>query len=99
MNSKIYKEPLDRINDYYMQIDQYIKEMEKDTNKIVKDSKIEATKLITKLDTLSPLKTLTRGFCITTDEEGNILAKAENLKKDMEIKLRYVDGTKEAKII
>lgn len=99
MNSKIYKEPLDRINDYYMQIEQYVKIIENCTIKSIKDSKIEAAKVIAKLDTLSPLKTLSRGFCITTDNEGNILSKAEKLEKDMFIKLRFQDGERNAKVI
>ena len=99
MSSRIYKEPLDRINDGYLQIEQYIKELKNRIEKIVKDSKIDATKLITKLDTLSPLKTLARGFCITTDENGKVLSKAENLEKDMKIKLKFQDGTKDAKVV
>ena len=99
MNSKVYKEPLDRINDLYIQIDTYIKKMETSAIKTIKDSKIEATKLITKLDTLSPLKTLVRGYSITTDSNGKIISKVKELKKDMEIKIRLQDGTKDAKII
>ena len=99
MSSKVYKEPLDRINDYYMQIDQYIKRIENCTVKTIKDSKIEATKLITKLDTLSPLKTLIRGYSIVTDSEGKVISKVKDLKKDMEIKIRLQDGSQDAKII
>jgi exodeoxyribonuclease VII large subunit len=99
MSSKVYKEPLDRINDYYLQIDQYIKSIKNHVEKVIKDSRIDATKLITKLDTLSPLKTLTRGFCITTDENDKVLSKVEMLEKDMKIKLRFQDGTKDAKVI
>ena len=55
-------------------------------------------KLISKLDALSPLKTLTRGYCIT-EMNGNVVSKAQDLKKDMEIKLRFQDGNASAKII
>ena len=99
INSKVYKEPLDKINDYYMQVDQFVKSLENYTSKAVKNSRIEATKLITKLDTLSPLKTLTRGYCISTDRGGNVISSVSKLNKDMEISLRFQDGTKEAKII
>ena len=99
MSSKVYKEPLDRINDYYMQIDMYVKQMENSALKTIKDSRIEATKLITKLDTLSPLKTLTRGYSITTDINGKVISKVKDLKKDMEIKIKLQDGTKDARIV
>lgn len=98
LNSKVYKEPLQKINDYYMQVDRFIKSIENSTTKKVKDLKIQATKLITKLDTLSPLKTLTRGYCLT-EYNGKIITKSSNLKKDMEIDLKFQDGNAKAKII
>ncbi len=98
LNSKVYKEPLQRINDAYLEIDKLMKSIENSTIKKLKDSKIEAAKAITKLDTLSPLKTLTRGFCLT-ESNGNIITKAQELKKDMEIDLRFQDGTAKAKVI
>ena len=98
MNSRVYKEPLQKINEYYMDIDKMMKSMENNTSKKLKDSKLEAAKLITKLDTLSPLKTLTRGFCIT-EFNGNVITKSKDLEKDMEIDLRFQDGNTKAKII
>ncbi len=98
LNSKVYKEPLQKISDYYLEIDRLIKSIENSTVKKLKDSKLEATKLITKLDTLSPLKTLTRGYCLT-ESNGNVITKAEELKKDMEIDLKFQDGTAKAKVI
>ncbi len=99
LNSNVYREPLQKVNDYYMQIDKYIKSMENSSIKKLKDSKLEATKLITKLDTLSPLKTLTRGYSVVSYENGDVVTKAKDLKKDMEINVRFQDGTAKAKVI
>ena len=98
LNSKVYKEPYQRINDFYMQIENNIKTIENITSKKIKDCKIEATKIITKLDTLSPLKTLTRGYCVT-EIDNKIITKSSDLKRDMEVNLRFYDGNKKAKII
>lgn len=98
LNSKVYKEPLQRISDGYLEIDRLMKSIENSTIKKLKDSKIEAAKAITKLDTLSPLKTLTRGYSLT-ECNGNVITKAQELKKDMEIDLRFQDGTAKAKVI
>ena len=46
LNSKVYKEPLQRVSDYYLEIDRMIKAIENSTIKKIKDSKIEATKAI-----------------------------------------------------
>ena len=61
----------------------------------LKDSKLSATKWITKLDTLSPLKTLTRGYCLT-ESEGKLITKAEDLSSGMNVNLRFQDGDKQA---
>lgn len=98
MTSRIYKEPLDKINDYYLQIDSRVKEIANIAEKKLKDSKIEAIKLITKLDTLSPLKTLTRGYTLT-ECEGKVITKASSLEKDMIVDIRFQDGSKKAKVM
>ena len=99
INSRVYKEPLEKINDYYIKIDEYLKSLENSSVKKLKDSKLEAAKQITKLDTLSPLKTLARGYCFTSNDEGKIISKAKDLKKDMEINLEYQDGKRKAKVL
>lgn len=98
LNSKVYKEPLQKVSDYYLEIYRLMKSIENSAIKKLKDSRLESAKLITKLDTLSPLKTLTRGYCLT-ESNGNVITKAEELKKDMEIDLKFQDGTAKAKVI
>ena len=55
--------------------------------------------LITKLDTLSPLKTLTRGYSLATDINGKIVKSSKNLHKDDELILRFQDGKTNVKVI
>lgn len=98
LNSKVYKEPLQKISDYYLQIDRYIRLMENSSVKKLKDAKLEAGKLITRLDTLSPLKTLTRGYCLT-ENAGKVITKAKDVKKDMELDIRFQDGKIKAKAL
>lgn len=98
MNSRAYKEPYQRINDYYLKIDKYMKSIENSSIKKLKDCKLEAAKIITRLDTLSPLKTLTRGYCLT-ESEGKVITKSEDLKSGMEVDLRFQDGNAKAKVI
>ena len=98
LNSKVFKEPLSRINDYYMLIENYIKSLENNSLKKIKDSKLDATKIITKLDTLSPLKTLTRGFCVV-ESDKKIITNAKSLEKDTQIDIRFHDGKVKAKVL
>ena len=54
--------------------------------------------LVAKLDALSPLKTLTRGY-VLTEKDGVLVTKAQDLKENDEVKLRFCDGEKKAKVI
>ena len=98
LSSRVYKEPYQKINDYYMRIERNVKIIENAGIKKLKDCKLEAGKLITKLDTLSPLKTLTRGYCVT-ESDGKIISKVKDLKKDMEIGLKFQDGNAKARVL
>ena len=62
---------------------------------IHKDSQSAYIKLVSKLDTLSPLKTLTRGYSLT-EKDNKIVKSAKELKKDDKVKLKFSDGEKDA---
>ena len=98
MNSRVYQEPLSRINDYYLEIERMLKVLENSTIKSIKDSRINATKLIAKLDALSPLKTLTRGYTLA-EIDGKVITKAEQMKKNTEFDLNFQDGKVHAKVL
>jgi len=53
--------------------------------------------LITKLDTLSPLKTLARGYSIA-EHNGKILRTTKQIKENDEISVRLEDGKLIAKV-
>ena len=76
----------------------FLKNLENMSIKKVKDCKLSATRVITKLDTLSPLKTLSRGYCMT-ESEGKVITNASDLKKDMKINLKFYDGDVKAKVL
>lgn len=98
MASNAFSNPLQRINENYMQIDKQIKCFETAIEKKLKKEKTYMVEWITKLDTLSPLKTLTRGYSIVT-KENKMVKSTNNLKKGDKIKLRFIDGEKQAEIL
>ena len=60
--------------------------------------KTKYIELISKLDTLSPLKTLTRGYSLV-EENDKIIKSAKDVKTGDKINIRFVDGTKQAEIL
>ena len=98
MSSMVFKDPLKRINENYIKIDMCIKQLEKNINAIKEENKKKYIELVSKLDTLSPLKTLLRGYSIV-EKNGKVVKKVEDLNTGDEISIRLENGKKKAKII
>ena len=81
IKSRVFTDSTRKIKEQYMIIDTYIKRLESKIKIIQKDKKTQFIKLISKLDTLSPLKTLQRGYSLT-EKEGKIIKSVKDLKKD-----------------
>ena len=98
MSSRVFKEPLRSINDNYLKIDSYIKRLENTIKAKQKEEKTKYIELISKLDTLSPLKTLTRGYSIT-EHNNKVIKSAKELNAGDKIDIRFVDGKRKAEIL
>lgn len=98
MASKAFTGAIQRINEQYLLIDMKVKDMEHNITKKLQQKKSKAQTLILKLDSLSPLRTLARGYSIIS-KDGNIIKNKSQLCKDDEIIIRMQDGETSAKII
>lgn len=98
MSSRVFKEPLRNINDNYLKVDTYIKRLENCIKTKQKEEKTKYIELVSKLDTLSPLKTLTRGYSIV-EQNNKIIKSANGVKTGDKIDIRFTDGTKKAEIL
>ena len=98
MNSRVFKDPLQKINENYMLIDKYVKSIQTSIVTKYKDKKLEAIKLYSKLDALSPLKTLARGYSIA-EKDGKIVHKASELKQGDKLTLRFEDGKVNTEVV
>lgn len=98
MSSRVFKEPLRNINDNYLKVDTYIKRLENYIKAKQKEEKTKYIELVSKLDTLSPLKTLTRGYSIV-EQNNKIIKSANDVKTGDKIDIRFTDGTKKAEIL
>ena len=98
MKSRVFTDPTRQINEEYVKIDMLIKKIENSIRQKVNTNKNKAIEVIARLDTLSPLKTLTRGYCIT-QKSGKVIKEAKALNIADEIDLRFSDGNRKAKVI
>lgn len=97
MQSRCYKEPLQEINEKYINIDILIKSISDNISRKIMISKKEFEGKITKLDALSPLKTLLRGYSITKKDD-KIVKSVKDLHIGDKICIRFADGERVAKI-
>ena len=95
MSSRVFKEPLRKINDNYIKLDNCIKQIENSIKVKHEKEKTKYIELIAKLDALSPLKTLYRGYSIT-EKNNKVIKSKEELKTNDLIEIRFIDGKKEA---
>lgn len=98
MASRVFKEPLRPIQDEYIKIDTLIKRLETQIQKKQQQEQEKFGKLVAKLDTLSPLKTLSRGYAIL-EKNNKIIKSVNELETGNKITIQIIDGKKEAQIL
>ncbi len=98
MKSRCFTEPSYLFQDRYLKLDSCVKNLEKAINLKMKDYKLQTVEKITKLDAMSPLKTLARGYTVV-EKEDKLVKSVKDLKKDDIINVRLNDGKIDAKII
>ena len=90
-----YKNPTQKINEQYMVIDMKVKALQNSMMLKLKEAKTSFVKETAKLDSLSPLKTLTRGYSIVTKQEsGKVIKSVNDLNSGEKVNLRLSDGQK-----
>ena len=97
--AKIEKVPYDMINSYRVNIDKLLT-----ISKNVLDIKIEkyksvCVKNIAKIDALSPLKTLTRGYSVVQNETGHVIKSKDDVKKNDKLNITLQDGKIDAVVV
>ena len=65
----------------------------------IKENKNSLSKAAAKLDALSPLKVLSRGYSLATDSKGNLISTVKNATPDDEFLLKFFDGEAKGKFI
>ena len=98
INSKVLSDPIQNMQNNYLRLDGFIKQMENAINLKQKDAEKTFNGLVLKLDALSPLKTMTRGFSII-EKDGQIVKSSKDLNVDDEIIVKFIDGSRNAKIM
>lgn len=97
IESKGFKEPLNKINENRMIIDNHVKILGNLIKIKMINFETKLTNQMTKIDGLSPLKIMSRGYLIS-EKDGKIVKSVKELEKNSVIKLNYSDGIANATI-
>ncbi len=95
MTKQVFTNPLQKINEQYMVLDMKVKKLQNSISNKIKEEKTKYVKRVAKLDALSPLKTLARGYSIVSldnEKDKDVIISAKQLKKDDKINVKFADG-------
>ena len=98
-NSRALKNPYDALRQKMIVCDNLYKNIENNFSLKVKDRHIKLVGFIGRLENLSPLKTMLRGYSIVENLDGKVIKSVNDLSKDDEISIRLNDGKRKAKIL
>ena len=98
MKSRIFTDPMRKVMDNSIILDDYMKRLENAMKEIKTEKKNKYTELVTKLDSISPLETLIRGYSLT-EKDGKIIKRATQIDKGDIITIKFSDGEKNAEIL
>lgn len=98
MKSRVFTDPMRKIIDNSIILDDYMKRLENAMKEIKTEKKNKYIELVTKLDSISPLKTLIRGYSLT-EKDGKIIKKSSQIKKGDIVTIKFSDGDKSAEIL
>ena len=98
MQRAVFKDPMQKINERYMMLDMSIKNIQNNMVLKLKEKQKVFESNVSKLDTLSPLKTLSRGYSIATNNGKIVKSKNEVQCGDI-LNIKVTDGNIEAKVI
>ena len=98
MKSRIFTDPMRKVMDNSIILDDYMKRLENAMKEIKTEKKNKYIELVTKLDSISPLKTLIRGYSLT-EKDGQIIKRVSQIDKGDIITIKFSDGEKNAEVL
>lgn len=91
VSSKSFVKPADMIKSHRQYLDNLTLACEGSVNLAIKKQRVDFSSLVSKLDAMSPLKVLTRGYAMV-EKENSIVTESTSLLKGDLINLNFADG-------
>lgn len=111
-NLELKKSKLERLSNSYafmrfsdtfasrrQEVDMLVSDALVSLNDIIAKNRMILAKNVAKLDALSPLKVLSRGYSLATDSDGNVISSVKGAKPEEEFSLKFYDGNAKCKFL
>jgi len=95
----VFRQPYDKVNQYRLKLDNEMKHLFKNNEMLLKDKKSQFGMLAGKLDALSPLKILERGYSVVRNPQGNIINKLEQVHIGDNLEISLKNGKVDCNVI
>lgn len=89
---RVMVDPAASIDDRRLELDRYREKLITAQEQINARKKHEYIRLATALDAMSPLKVLSRGYLIASDNKGKVIKSIKSVNTGDELALRFTDG-------
>lgn len=97
-SSRCLRSPLNYINDRRLQLDYTHRRLGAASNGLVSTNRERFVHLAAKLDAMSPLKVLGRGYSVTLDENGKLVKSVKSVACGDRLQIKMSDGTVSAQV-
>lgn len=91
--AKILRDPKAFTDKPYMMLDHLVSKLKHNANNACSQQKMKLSTYMAKLDALSPLKVLNRGFAMASDGQGHLIKSVSSVEVDSSLVLRMADGS------
>lgn len=95
----VFRQPYDRLNQYRLKLDNDVKHLFRNNQMLIKDKKAQFALLAGKLDALSPLKIMERGYSVVRNADGTIVSKLEQVKPGDMLEVGLKDGKVNCRVV
>ena len=92
-SSRVLKSPINYINDRRLQVDYVQHRLTAAFSETVQRKHRRFASLTAKLDAMSPLKVLARGYSMASDGQGTLLSSVKQIKPGDRLTVRFADGS------
>lgn len=92
-SSRVLKSPINYINDRRLQVDYVQHRLTAAFSETVQRKHRRFASLTAKLDAMSPLKVLARGYSMASDGQGTLLRSVKQIKPGDRLTVRFADGS------